>query len=185
MPVRLAREPDAAAVAALYAPFVAGTPVSFETVPPDEPEMAIRIRRALETHPWLVWDEDGRVTGYAYAGPHRARAAYRWGVDVSAYVAAAARRAGVGRALYDTLFRVLRAQGFHDAYAGITLPNPPSVAFHEAMGFTPVGVYRRVGYKLGEWHDVGWWQRAVGDHAPDPSEPGPLAEALRAAGVAA
>lgn len=153
---------------------MAGSAVSFETVPPDAAAMAERVRVTLERHPWLVCERAGRVVGYAYAGPQRARPAYRWNAEVSAYVAADALRRGVGRALYGELLRILAGQGFHNAYAGITLPNPASVGLHEALGFCPVGVYRRVGFKRGAWHDVGWWHRELHPPTPDPPEPVPF-----------
>ena len=112
-------------------------------------------------YPYLVADREGTVLGYAYASEHRSRAAYRISVDVTCYVAGTARRAGVGRALYGALIGSLAQAGFHSAHAGITLPNEASVGLHEAMGFCKVGVYREVGYKLGAYHDVGWWQRML------------------------
>jgi len=166
MQIRLATTDDAAAIAAIYAPFVTGSQVSFEVDAPDAVEMAARIDHKLPRFPWLVAEEDGAVIGYAYAGPHRERAAYAWSVDVSVYMAETARRRGVASRLYGTLFDILRRQGFRTAYAGITLPNPASVGFHEAMGFSPVGVYRNVGWKLGNWHDVGWWELQLGGDGP-------------------
>jgi L-amino acid N-acyltransferase YncA len=154
--VRLATPGDAPAVAAIYAPIVRDTTISFELEPPDVDEFARRIATTLPAHPWLIAEEAGRVMGYAYAGPHRSRAAYRWSVEVSVYVDADARRRGVARELYTALFSVLRAQGFANAYAGVTLPNEPSLRLHRAFGFEEVGVYRRVGYKQGRWRDV-WW----------------------------
>jgi phosphinothricin acetyltransferase len=130
-----------------------------------------------------VCEVDGDVTGYAYASPHRARAAYRWSVDTSVYVGERWRRSGVGRDLYASLFSVLAAQGFVNAYAGIALPNPASVRLHEAVGFTSIGVYEGVGYKLGRWHDVGWWQRALKPAPETPDEPIPLAELREAGGL--
>ena len=118
--------------------------------------MADRVHSTLETHPWLVCTHDDRVLGYAYATRHRARHAYQWSTEVSVYVDAAAHRRGVARLLYESLFDVLRRQGFANVYAGITLPNAASVAFHHALGFEPIGTYRRVGYKNGNWHDVVW-----------------------------
>jgi phosphinothricin acetyltransferase len=171
--IRLATAADAPALAAIYAPSVTGAVTSFELVPPDGAEMARRLAAVLETHPWLVLERDGEVAGYAYATRHRDRAAYQWSVDVSVYVGAAHRRAGVGRALYERLFEVLRGQGFYTAHAGITLPNPASVALHESFGFRPVGVYTAVGFKLGAWHDVGWWRLPLRepDDAPAPPRP--------------
>lgn len=137
--IRLATKDDAEQVAAIYAPFVTSSAVSFEIVPPTPDEMSRRIRETVPTHPWLVCERKGLVLGYAYASGHRARAAYKWSVDVSAYIHEHARRSGVGTALYTSLFSVLVLQGFYNAYAGITLPNPASVALHEFLGFQIVG----------------------------------------------
>lgn len=168
--IRLARPDDARAIAAIYEPAVTESAVSFETDPPDAAEMRRRIERTLPDHPWLVCERDGEVAGYAYAGSHRVRAAYRWSVDVSAYVHPDHRRQGVGRGLYESLFEILRLQGFVNAYAGIALPNPASVGLHESMGFEPIGVYEGVGYKHGAWRDVGWWHLALAEK-PDGPEP--------------
>lgn len=167
---------DAAACAAIYAPYVRNTAISFEDHPPDVTEMRRRIEKLSARYPWLVAEDDGRVVGYAYASPHRARAAYRWAADVGIYVDSGHRGRGVGGALYRTLFEALSDQGLRMACAGITLPNPASVALHEKQGFQPVGVYRRIGWKAGAWHDVAWYQRPLapaGDAAPP--EPGPPA----------
>lgn len=169
--VRLARESDAASIHAIYAPIVRDTVISFETEVPEVAEIARRIRTTLASLPWLVREEEGRVAGYAYASRHRERRAYQWSVDVSAYVDAAFRRRGIGRALYAALFERLVRQGYFNAYAGITLPNAASVGLHEALGFTPVGVYRGVGFKCGAWHDVGWWHRRLRDLVPNPQPP--------------
>ncbi|HZS33118.1 MAG TPA: arsinothricin resistance N-acetyltransferase ArsN1 family B [Methylomirabilota bacterium] len=181
MAIRLATEQDAGAVQAIYAPVVRDTAISFEVDPPSVEEMARRIRETWPRWPWLVLERDGNVVGYAYAGAHRARPAYRWSVDVTIYVAAGARRGGVGRALYTSLLAVLALQGYVTAWAGITLPNAASVALHEAVGFVPVGVYPAVGYKLGAWRDVGWWRRRLRPPPPDPEPPLELAAASRLA----
>jgi L-amino acid N-acyltransferase YncA len=173
--LRLATVADAAGVRAIYAPIVAETAISFEVEPPTVETMRARIAATLAAFPWIVCEHGGEVAGYAYASAHHERAAYRWAVDVSVYVHEAARRRGVGRACYTALFRLLALQGFHAAYAGITLPNPASVALHEALGFEPVGVYRDVGFKLGAWHDVGWWQRRLRERAAPAAPPSPLA----------
>jgi phosphinothricin acetyltransferase len=169
--IRLATTHDAEQIQAIYAPIVRETAISFELVPPTVDEMRQRIAKTLEHLPWVVCAQGGEVLGYAYASAHRSRAAYQWAVDVSVYIHAAARRSGVGRALYTSLFTLLALQGFFNAYAGITLPNPGSVGLHEATGFRPVGVYRAVGYKLGAWHDVGWWQRTLQEHTLSPAPP--------------
>jgi phosphinothricin acetyltransferase len=168
--MRVALPEDAEAILAIYAPIVRETAISFEVEPPTQVEMHERIATTLRRLPWLVCEHQGEVLGYVYASPHRARAAYQWSVDVSVYIRATARRTGMGRALYHALLQLLILQGFYQCYAGITLPNPASVDLHEALGFQPVGVYEAVGYKLGEWHDVGWWQRGL---QPRPSLPTP------------
>jgi len=159
--IRPAGPQDAAGCAAIYAPFVEDSWVSFELDPPGEVEMARRIADYSASHAWLVAERAGELAGYAYGSPHRARAAYASSCDVAVYVAPGRARQGVGRALYAELLERLKARGFHAAFAGIALPNPASVGLHEAMGFTPVGTYREVGWKLGGWRDVGWWQRVL------------------------
>jgi L-amino acid N-acyltransferase YncA len=168
--IRTATAADAAAIAAIYAPVVHHTPISFETAPPSAEVMGTRIAATLATLPWLVCTRDGHVWGYAYASQHRQRHAYQWSVDVSAYVDAQVQRSGIGRRLYTALFEILRLQGYYNAFAGITLPNEASVGLHTAMGFEAVGVFRDVGYKLGAWHDVGWWHLRLRPHAGPPAE---------------
>ncbi len=174
---------DAAACVAIYAPFVESGATSFEEEPPDPARFAERIAGLQATYPWLVAEHGGGVVGYAYACPHRARPAYRWAVETSVYVAADAQGRGHGRALYAELSARLRRQRFQVACAGITLPNPASVALHESAGFVPVGVYRRIGWKNGSWHDVGWWQlelQQIGGGAPaEPLPPEPNREDRR------
>jgi phosphinothricin acetyltransferase len=169
--IRLALPTDSAAIADIYAPVVIGTATSFEAMPPDAEEMARRIASLSSRYPWLVCNEDGAILGYAYASGHRDRAAYEWSVEVSAYVHPLAHRRGIGKALYTSLFSILALQGFRNAYAGITLPNPASEALHKAVGFTSVGVYRGIGYKHGAWHDVVWLERPLADHVDDPPPP--------------
>ena len=166
---------DAEAVAEIYRPSVEEGLASFEEVGPDSTEMARRIRATLAWTPWLVAQgDDGTLLGYAYAGAHNERPGYRWSVNISVYVADAARRQGIGRALYDELLTMLRRQGFVNAYAGITLPNPASVALHEAIGMRRIGVYERVGFKLGAWHSVAWYGLRLADPDGVPPEPIPL-----------
>lgn len=172
--IRLATANDAAAIAAIYAPFCESSVVSFEYAAPTPEEMATRIRTVTANWPWLVFDEDGIVAGYAYANRHRERAAYAWAVDTAVYVAEAYRRRGLGRALYAALFDVLKAQGYFKACAGITFPNAASAGLHEAAGFTLVGMYRGIGYKKGGWHDVAWYEAALQPEHPDPPAPLPL-----------
>ena len=160
--IRPATAADAPAIQAIYAPFVTDTVISFEEVPPTVDEMAARIKTAQEQgFEFLVADQAASVLGYAYAGAHRTRPAYRASVDVSAYVAPSAHRSGIGRRLNKRLLATLAEKGFHAVFAGITQPNAASVGLHEALGFTHVGTYREVGFKHGAWHDVGWWQRLL------------------------
>jgi L-amino acid N-acyltransferase YncA len=183
MPIlRMARESDADAVAAIYRPWVENTAVSFEIEAPPTEEVARRIRANSMHAPWLICEGTGGVWGYAYASRHRERAAYQWSVDVAVYVDERRRRHGAGRALYRSLFALLRLQGFVAAHAGITLPNPPSIGLHESLGFRRIGTYPAVGYKLGAWHDVGWWQLRLRDDAAHPSAPLPLEQARRLPG---
>lgn len=173
--IREATPDDAAPIQAIYAPIVSATITSFELEPPSVDEMRRRILHTQPALPWLVCERDG-ILGYAYASQHRSRAAYQWSVDVSVYVHEQARRMQIGRALYTALFQILALQGFFNAYAGIALPNPASVGIHESLGFVPVGVYRGVGYKLGAWHDVGWWQLALQPRTDNPTPPRTLDE---------
>jgi L-amino acid N-acyltransferase YncA len=161
---------DAPACAAIYAPHVEGSPVSFEERAPDAAEMAARIGRYGASHVWLVAEREGEVVAYAYATTFNERPAYRWSTSVSVYVAAGARGRGVGRALYEALFERLRERGFRMACAGITLPNEASVALHESLGFEQSGLNRQIGWKHGAWRDVGWWQRELTPAGANPPQ---------------
>jgi L-amino acid N-acyltransferase YncA len=184
--IRIAGPSDAAAIAAIYRPYVVDLATSFELEPPGPAEMARRIEALSPFAPWLVCEDDqAGVVGYAYASRHRDRVAYQWSVDVAVYVHAEHHRRGVGRALYGVLFPLLRLQGFYVAHAGITLPNPGSVGLHEDLGFRPVGVYPAVGWKFGAWRDVGWWQLPLQERPVTPAPPLPLAEAATLPGWAA
>jgi L-amino acid N-acyltransferase YncA len=139
--------------------------------PPTADEMRQRLAKVQSTLPWLVCEVNGQVAGYAYASRHHERAAYQWSLDCAVYIAAEQRRTGVGRALYTTLFDLIKLQGYYAVHAGVTLPNAGSVGLHEAFGFRPVAVYPKVGYKLGAWHDVGWWQLALRERRAEPLPP--------------
>ncbi|TNC26513.1 GNAT family N-acetyltransferase [Amycolatopsis alkalitolerans] len=157
---------DGEACAAIYAPYVTGTAISFELEPPAPEVMSARIAAAA-AHAWLVLEDTGEVIGYAYGHPFAERAAYRWTCETSIYLARDRRRAGGGRLLYRTLLDRLAARGYRRAMAGMTLPNEASAGLHRALGFEPVGVYRKVGWKHGAWHDVAWVQKTiVPDEAP-------------------
>lgn len=159
MQVRRATEDDAEGCREVYAPYVHGTAVTFETEVPALGDMAARIAAA---HRWLVLEDAGRVAGYAYAGRFAPRASYRWACEVSVYLEPGLRRGGGGRALYTPLLAELEERGFRTVLAGMTLPNAASEGFHRALGFERAALYRRIGWKLGAWHDVAWMQRPLG-----------------------
>ena len=159
MIIRFATSKDASAIAAIYAPYVDGSAVSFEMQSPDAAEMVRRIDKLWPSHPWIVAEQDGQVLGYAYGSPYRERKAYQWAVEVTVYLHADAQGKGLGRVLYVRLIELLSAQGFTKAYGVIALPNPASIGLHEALGFQPFAVFKDIGFKNGAWHDVGWWER--------------------------
>jgi phosphinothricin acetyltransferase len=169
--IRDARAADAGRCAEIYAPYVRDTAISFESEPPSAAEMAGRIAEAQRAHAWLVLETGGAVFGFAYGGPFMSRAAYRWATTVSVYLDPERHGAGGGRALYEALFDRLAARGHRTVLAGIALPNEASVGLHRALGFELAGTYRRVGWKLGRWHDVAWYQRPLGDDADGPPQP--------------
>ena len=153
--IRSARKDDGTPLAAIYAPYVRDTVVSFEAQPPSEEEMASRIQGS---HAALVYEEADTTQGFAYATAFNRRAAYRWSAEISIYVAATAVGRGIGRQLLGALLAELRTRGFVNAFGGIALPNPRSVRLFESFGFEQIALQKEVGYKLGAWHDVGWWQ---------------------------
>ncbi len=163
--VRAATVADVPAMLAIYVPIVKHTVISFELEPPSPTEFGRRLAKYSSDWAWLVGEVDGTVVGYAYGSPHRERAAYRWSTETSAYVAESTRRKGIGTALYRALLPQLASRGYCNAYAGIALPNPASVALHESVGFRPIGIFPSVGRKFGKWHDVGWF------HCPLPAGP--------------
>ena len=167
--IRPARASDAADIAAIYRPYVERHHFSFEEMPPDRAEIAARMANPI--HPWLIADEDGRVLGYASTSPMRNRAAYRWSIETGVYLAPEAQGRGTGRKLLSAHVDLLQRQGFVTAIAGIALPNEASVALHEKLGFTLLGIERGVGFKLGKWIDVGRWQRDLAPRSKAPTEP--------------
>ena len=172
--IRLATLDDAKYVRDIYGPYIEESVVSFEQIVPSVEEMRGRMAAVCEKYPWLIAEVDGRVAGYAYGGRHAERAAYRWAADVTVYLDPAYHRRGIGRRLYSVLFDLLRLQGYRRAFGGISLPNEASVGLHESMGFTRVGVYHDVGYKMGRWIDVGWWEMPLQETAENPPEPIPF-----------
>lgn len=181
--IRLATIDDAAQLLAIYAPFLDKTAITFET---QLPTVAAFQQKMLEVQtqpknggkPWLVCEMDGKIVGYAYASKHRHRLAYQWSVESSIYLHPDYHRKGIGELLYTTLFKLLKAQGFQNVYAGITIPNAKSVGFHHSFGFKLVGIYEQVGFKQGSWHDVGWWRLAIGDFSNPPKKIIPIQDLL-------
>lgn len=177
--IRAAHADDAAAIAAIYAPYVLSGTVSFENDAPDAREMRARMAASGGLYPWMVatnGDDEGGVMAYAYASQFRDRPAYRYVVETSIYVAGPVQRQGSGRLLYEALIDTLRAQGFTQAIGAIALPNDGSIGLHESVGFRRAGVYREVGYKHGQWIDVGFWQCELNESARPPVEPRPFSE---------
>lgn len=176
MLIRHADTADATGCLAIYAPFADNTGVSFEDAAPTLSEFERRIERIGRTHAFLVAADDGRIAGFAYAGVHRERPAYRWATEVSVYLAPEYRGAGLGRLLYEALFALLEEQGYRLLLAGITAPNPASERLHRSLGFEEIGVYRRVGWKAGAWRDVLWLGLQLGADTFEteaPASPGP------------
>lgn len=168
MHIRAATSGDATAIRDIYAPLVRDTTISFEAEPPDTDEILRRMASGAPRLPWLVAETECGIAGYAYATPFRGRQAYQWSVETSVYLAPPGRRRGIGRSLYQQLIAELRGLGYVRAYAGIALPNQPSIRLHEAIGFTPIGVFPAAGYKNGRWVDVGWWALALRSLPPPP-----------------
>lgn len=171
--IRPATAADAPACATIYAPYVTETVITFETDPPSAQQFAQRIADTRRTHEWIVAEVDGAVAGYAYAHPFNMRAAYAWSCETSIYLDRTARGRGLGRALYGALLPLLAQRGYRRAFAGVALPNDASLGLHHALGFEDVGCYRRVGWKLGQWHDVAWLQRDLQSDEADPPVPVP------------
>ncbi|ADB39309.1 GNAT family N-acetyltransferase [Spirosoma linguale] len=174
MTIRFAQPADASAILAVYAPYITGSTITFEYEVPPIAEFAGRIRAIQQQFPYLVAEEEGSLLGYAYASRHRDRPAYQWSVETSVYVHPAGHRRGIARQLYTRLFDLLVQQGYYNAYAGITSPNPQSESFHRSMGFDYIGTYAKIGYKMGAWHDVSWFQRTLQPHQINPVIPMPI-----------
>jgi phosphinothricin acetyltransferase len=168
--VRSASSADAKAIAEIYRPYVEETAISFEAVPPSAEEFKARIEDTLQKFPWLVYESGGEILGYAYAGAHRTRCAYEWSVECTVYVKKDAHGRGIGKELYQALFKILKDQGAVNIIAGISLPNAASVGLHESLGFQKVANFKDVGFKLGQWWDVGYWQLQI----QRPVQPTPL-----------
>lgn len=169
--IRLATPADTAAILEIYSPFILNSGITQETELPTLKVFQQRIISTLEERPWLVCELEGEIAGYAYAGRHRERKGYQWSVEPSVYINEKFYRHAVAKALYTALFDILKLQGYVNAYAVITLPNEKSVAFHEKFGFSYLTTYKKIGYKLGQWHDVGWWELSINPHDTFQKEP--------------
>ncbi|MBK5271475.1 MAG: N-acetyltransferase [Bacteroidia bacterium] len=169
--IRLATAKDAEGILAIYAPYIESTSFTFEMDVPSLEAFEERINSYLINWPWLVCEVDGAIAGYAYATRYRERVAYQWCTESSVYIHDNHQRAGIARALYMALFDILKKQGFRNVYAVINLPNDKSVDFHESCGFKYFATYENVGYKLGKWKNVGWWQLAINEFIDEPAAP--------------
>ncbi|MEM0968922.1 MAG: arsinothricin resistance N-acetyltransferase ArsN1 family B [Verrucomicrobiota bacterium] len=156
--IRDAHPEDADAIRAIYNPFIQNSVITFEEEPISERDMRERIRTVTADLPWLVWEEEGRILGYAYASRWQGRCAYRYTVESSIYLSSDSVGKGLGRTLYTELLQRLTEESLHSVIAGIALPNPASIALHEKLGFVKAGQFREVGRKFDRWIDVGYWE---------------------------
>jgi L-amino acid N-acyltransferase YncA len=177
--VRIATAADADSILKIYAPYIENTSYTFETEIPTIDAFGERIKSYLQSWPWLVCEIDGIIAGYAYGSKHRERVAYQWSTECSVYIHDDFQRRGVAKALYTALIEILKLQGFRNLYAVINLPNEKSVAFHESIGFEYFATYKNVGYKLGKWKNVGWWQLQLNAYDNEPSPPAKFSEMRR------
>jgi L-amino acid N-acyltransferase YncA len=169
--IRLATPADANGILNIYSPYITDTSYTFETEVPSEEDFGIRIASYLQHWPWLVYEVDNVIAGYAYGASYRERIAYQWSVESSIYIHDDYQQRGIGAALYEALFAILKKQGYRNVYAVINLPNDKSVALHEKAGFQYFATYKNVGYKLGEWKNVGWWELIINDYTIEPEPP--------------
>lgn len=174
--IRFVNPTDTAAIAEIYRPMVEETVISFEMIPPNAAEFQRRIEKTIPAYPWIVAEVEGKVAGYAYAGLHRARAAYRWTAELSVYIHSDFHRRGIAKALYGAVMDILRIQGYVNVLGGITLPNPASEKLHATMGFTRVGAFNHIGYKFGGFQATEWWEKLLVSAETTPSEPVSLTE---------
>ena len=170
MKIRLITLDDAAATLEIYRPYVENSIISFEGATPTLDEWEQKIMHILEEYPWIVCEHEGEIIGYAYGSRHRYRTAYNWSAESTIYMKQGFHRKGAGKILYETLFKLLKLQGYVNVYAGVTMPNEKSEKFHLAVGFYEVGYFRKIGYKLGGWHDTRWFQLHLTDHQKEPQK---------------
>ena len=174
--IRKIKPSDAKQTLAIYKPYIENSAITFETEVPSVDEFAQRIEKVSSFYPWLVYDKNDKILGYSYATSHRQREAYKWSVDVAIYVLADVQGNDFGKLLYSKLLELLKKQGFYNAYAGIALPNEKSIGIHEIMGFKKIGEYNKVGYKLGKWWNVGWWELELNKKTNNPVTPRSIGE---------
>ena len=172
--IRLIEKADCHQALEVYKPYVLSTAITFEYEVPDAEEFSNRIESISNEYPWLVCLHNDKIIGYAYATKHRYRTAYQWSPESTIYVSEEVHRKGIARILYQTLFSILRLQGYYNVYAGVVVPNEKSEGFHRASGFEEIGVFKKVGFKLGEWHDVRWFQLHLAEHSNNPNPPTPV-----------
>ncbi len=176
MIIRPIRGADAQQVLDIYAPFITGSFVTFENIIPSLTDFSNRIKQVSLQYPWLVATEGDQIAGYAYAGRYRDREAYQWMVESSIYMRPDFKGKKVAKRLYGALFELLKEQGICKVFAVISVPNAESVGFHEHMGFSGFATYRNVGFKLGVWKDVGWWELPLTTQNTEPTTPIPWSE---------
>jgi L-amino acid N-acyltransferase YncA len=169
--IRFIQETDIQSVLNIYRPYVLNTYITFEYDVPTFEEFSKKIRTITLEYPWLVCLQDNQIIGYAYASEHRHRTAYKWSPESTIYLTENMQGKGIGRILYSTLFDILRLQGFFNVYAGVGMPNEKSERLHKAVGFQELGIFKKVGYKLGKWHDTKWFQLHLQEHIIDPCLP--------------
>jgi phosphinothricin acetyltransferase len=174
--IRVAQPNDAGGILAIYAPYISNTSFTFEVEVPSAAAFADRIGSYLNNWPWLVYEMDGKIAGYAYGSRYRERKGYQWSVECSVYVHDDFQRMGIAKKLYTVLFRLLKELGYRNVYAVINLPNDKSVQFHESCGFKWFATYEKVGYKSGKWKNVGWWQLVINEYSDEPAPPGKFSD---------
>lgn len=170
MKIRLVTKEDIPAILAIYSEYIK-TPITFEYELPSKASFEKEFVENHHQYPYLVWEEEGRICGYAYAHKFKAREAYKWGAELSIYLSKNKQALGIGRKLYETLIEILGKQGYKTVYGCITLPNEQSEALHQKLGFKEVGIFHQSGFKNNLWHDVIWYEKVIGDMKGIPKEP--------------
>ena len=176
--IRLATIADAAGMLAVYKPYVETTSVTFEYEVPSLEEYTGRVHAVIPGYPWLVCECEGKIIGYVYGHKHRDRTAYQWSPESTIYLAQEFHGKGIARVLYEAVFAILRLQGFINVYAGVLSTNAGSNKLHRATGFKEIGLFKDIGYKLGEWHSNIWYELAIGEHVLEPAEPKKMVEIM-------